>query len=54
MLCSDGVTDGASNAVIRDLLANTNDPQSAAQKIVEAAQQGGSRDNITCVVVHVL
>ncbi|RLS44550.1 MAG: serine/threonine-protein phosphatase [Planctomycetota bacterium] len=54
MLCSDGVTDGASNTVIRDLLANTNDPQTAAQKIVEAAQQGGSRDNITCVVVHVV
>jgi len=52
MLCSDGVTDGASNTVIRDLLVNTNDPQLAAQKIVEAAQQGGSRDNITCIVVH--
>ena len=53
MLCSDGVTDGASAAVIRDLLADTNDPQQAAQKIVEAAQQGGSRDNITCVVIHI-
>ncbi len=53
MLCSDGVTDGASTTVIRDLLQQTNDPQQAAQKIVEAAQQGGSRDNITCVVVHV-
>ena len=53
MLCSDGVTDGASTTVIRDLLMATHDPQQAAQKIVEAAQQGGSRDNITCVVVHV-
>lgn len=53
MLCSDGVTDGASTAVIQDLLLRTNDPQQAAQKIVEAAQQGGSRDNITCIVVHV-
>jgi serine/threonine protein phosphatase PrpC len=47
------VTDGASAAVIQDLLLRNEDPQSAAQKIVEAAQQGGSRDNITCVVVHV-
>ena len=53
MLCSDGVTDGASVTVIRELLQNTNDPQLTSQKIVEAAQQGGSRDNITCVVVHV-
>ncbi len=53
MLCSDGVTDGASTTAIRDLLAATHDPQQAAQKIVEAAQQGGSRDNITCIVVHV-
>ena len=53
ILCSDGVTDGASPAVIRELLLHTSDPQLASQKIVEAAQQGGSRDNITCVVVHV-
>jgi len=52
LLCSDGVTDGASTTVIRDLLSNTNDPHVAAQKIVEAAQQGGSRDNITCIVAH--
>ncbi len=53
MLCSDGVTDGATSAVIQDLLIQNNDPQIAAQKIVEAAQQGGSRDNITCIVFHV-
>lgn len=53
MLCSDGVTDGASTAVIRDLLLASQDPLLTSQKIVEAAQQGGSRDNITCIVVHV-
>lgn len=53
MLCSDGVTDGANAGVIQDLLLANSDPQLAAAKIVEAAQQGGSRDNITCVVVHV-
>ena len=52
MLCSDGVTDGASTVVIRDLLLASKDPLLTAQKIVEAAQQGGSRDNITCIVVH--
>lgn len=52
MLCSDGVTDGAHADVIRELLVKNDDPQKAAEQIVEAAQQGGSRDNITCVVVH--
>ncbi len=53
MLCSDGVTDGASSAVIQEILLRGNDPQQSAQSIVEAAQQGGSRDNITCIVVDV-
>ena len=53
MLCSDGVTDGANSAVLADLLLKNSDPQTAAEQIVEAAQQGGSRDNITCVVIHV-
>jgi serine/threonine protein phosphatase PrpC len=54
LICSDGVTDGANSATLTDLLRDTDDPQVAAQKIVEAAQQGGSRDNISCVVVHVV
>lgn len=53
MLCSDGVTDGANSGVIQNLLLKNDDPQKAAEQIVEAAQQGGSRDNITCVVIHV-
>jgi protein phosphatase len=53
MICSDGVTDGANSAVLADLLLKNSDPQTAAEQIVQAAQQGGSRDNITCVVIHV-
>jgi len=52
MICSDGVTDGANAATIADLLGSVDDPQAAAEKIVEAAQQGGSRDNISCIVVQ--
>ncbi len=54
LLCSDGVTDGASPDVMKVLLEHTNDPQETAQKIVEAAQEGGSKDNITCMIVHVV
>ncbi|MBM81124.1 MAG: protein phosphatase [Planctomycetaceae bacterium] len=53
MLCSDGVTDGIDDNVIDGLLKEHDDPQSAAEALVPAAEQGGSKDNITCVVVHV-
>ena len=52
-LCSDGVTDGIGDDVIQKLLAEQNDPQQAAEAIVQAALDGGSKDNVTCVVVHV-
>lgn len=53
ILCSDGVTDGTSDDDLVALLGKFDDPQQAAQAIVEAAQAGGSKDNITCVVVYV-
>lgn len=53
MLCSDGVTDGTNPAKLTELLESIAEPQTAAEKIVEAAQAGGSRDNISCIVIHV-
>ncbi len=53
MLCSDGVTDGAKDDILAELLTRFPEPQETAQAIVEAAQAGGSKDNITCVVVFV-
>lgn len=53
MLCSDGVTDGIDDAVICRIMSEQDDPQACAQAIVDAALEGGSRDNVTCVVVHV-
>ena len=52
LLCSDGITDGAEADVLRKTLAEQNDPQRAAEVLVKAAQDGGSKDNITCIVVH--
>ncbi len=54
MLCSDGVTDGAKAEQIRELLLRERVAQLAAEKLVEAAQAGGSKDNITCIVVDVI
>lgn len=54
VICSDGVTDGIKPKVMSDLLAGYDDPQVTADSIVRAAEDGGSKDNITCVIVHVL
>ena len=53
IICSDGVTDGLDNERLAELLAESDDPQSAAESIVAAAEAGGSRDNITCLVLFV-
>ena len=51
MLCSDGVTDGLADEAIAETLAGGEDPQAMADSLVEQALAGGSRDNVTCVVV---
>lgn len=53
LLCTDGVTGGASDADLAKLLAEGNDPQAIAEKVVRAAEAGGSKDNITCLVAFV-
>ena len=51
LLCSDGVNDGIDDLTLDMLLNDGDDPQQIAETIVEAAQQGGSKDNITAVVL---
>ncbi len=53
VLCSDGVSDGIEEPVLAEILGRHAEPQQTAQALVEAAQAGGSKDNITCVVVFV-
>lgn len=53
LLCSDGVTDGIDEAAVCRILREQADPQAAADALARAAEEGGSRDNITCVVVDV-
>lgn len=53
ILCSDGATDGLSDAAIAEILSQQTDPKQAAQTVVDAALAAGSRDNITCVAVFV-
>lgn len=53
LLCTDGVTGGASDDKLAQLLGTGQDPQAIAEAIIKAAEDGGSKDNITCVVVFV-
>lgn len=54
VLCSDGVCDGLDDEGIKKLALEIDDPQEAAEKIVQAALDGGSKDNITCIVLHAI
>ncbi len=53
VLCTDGVTGGCSDELMAALLADGNDPKAIAADIVKAAEDGGSKDNITALVVFV-
>lgn len=53
LLCSDGALDGLTETRLRELLAGSNHPQKAAEQIVASSLAGGSRDNITAIVVFV-
>tara|TARA_R110002072_G_scaffold302999_3_gene491090 strand:- start:11259 stop:11999 length:741 start_codon:yes stop_codon:yes gene_type:complete len=53
LVCSDGVTDGINDQVIQTVLTGNDDPQQCAEAIVNAALDGGSKDNVTSVIVYV-
>ncbi|RZQ60025.1 PP2C family protein-serine/threonine phosphatase [Amycolatopsis suaedae] len=51
LLCSDGLTDVVPDTEIVGPLAGEDDPEAAARRLVELANDGGGPDNITCVVI---
>lgn len=53
LICTDGVTGGVDDPTLAKLLGAGTDPQKTAESIVQAATDGGSKDNITGVVVFV-
>jgi protein phosphatase len=54
LLCSDGVTGMLDDAAVAEILVQTDDPRSAADRLVAAAVEAGGRDNATAVVVDVV
>jgi protein phosphatase len=53
LLCSDGLSDVVSNETILEALS-TDDPQDAADRLVELALRGGGPDNVTVIVSDVM
>jgi serine/threonine protein phosphatase PrpC len=55
VLCSDGLVDEIDDDAITEVIrAHPDDPDAAAQALVDAANAAGGRDNITVVVLDVL
>jgi PPM family protein phosphatase len=53
LLCSDGLTTMVSDDEIRQILVEARSLRNAVSKLVEAANRGGGRDNITAVAFRV-
>jgi len=51
LLCSDGLTKHVADERIAQILG-TNDPETAAQSLIDAALEGGGSDNVTVVVAR--
>ena len=54
LLCSDGLVDEVDDRDITNTLITKKDPQEAAQRLIEQANEAGGRDNITVIVLDVL
>src|SRR5262249_42687088 len=53
LLCSDGLTTMVSDDQIQEILTNAKSLRSAVSRLIDAANQGGGRDNITAVAFRV-
>jgi protein phosphatase len=54
LLASDGLTGVVRDGVIAEVLLACEDPQRAAQALINRALENRSKDNITCVVIQVV
>lgn len=54
LLCSDGLTDEVTDDDIAGVLRTVDDPDAAAQSLVDMANEHGGRDNITVLIVDVV
>lgn len=52
LLCSDGLTNELSDAQIAGVLTENEDPEMAAEQLVDLANRAGGSDNITAIVLR--
>lgn len=52
LLCSDGLCDAVSDQRILEIVQNATDLRTAVRRLVEAANEYGGPDNITCVMAR--
>jgi protein phosphatase len=52
LLCSDGLCDAVTDQRILEIVQSAADPPTAARRLVEAANEYGGPDNITCVIAR--
>ncbi|MNX77774.1 Serine/threonine phosphatase stp [compost metagenome] len=52
LLCSDGLTGHVADEELQEVVINTSDPNLAARRLVNLANQRGGEDNITVVLVN--
>lgn len=50
LLCTDGLTDMVSEEKMSEIIAGSSDPQSACDNLIQAALDGGGKDNVTAVL----
>lgn len=53
LLCSDGLTGRLADVEIRQVMATGGSPDQTARRLVDAALQAGSDDNVTAIVVEI-
>jgi protein phosphatase len=53
LLCSDGLNSMIEDSDMEEVLASTEDPELAAQRLIDLANEAGGHDNITTIVVDI-
>jgi protein phosphatase len=52
VLCSDGLSGPVDDQMLLDLVASSSDLPGATQRLIDAANESGGPDNITCVIAR--
>ncbi len=54
LLASDGLTGVVTDAKLAEIVSSSDDPQFAARSLIKLALDNQSKDNVTCMVIHVV